>query len=438
MQSSCYVVCVKCISGDAILSDWVRDKGEAAVCSYCSQNTDPALPIADLAKLMLPHIETEYEFYVYKPCVPSEGTCLGSQFEYLKEFEDIGFNPGIEIHDALAEVLDYRSDPGGIPHGYQLIGDLSAALGELVSPKDTWKKRTEAPDGAQIFLGWMQFVEEIQHRRRFLFWLNKKSTDNSFPQTDRVEDLLEHIGNVLKNRFVPRLAGEIIYRARIAKNGENFSKREQLGAPKSEAATAGRMNPPGIPYFYAACDKLTACAEVCADTPDKINTVFVGSWKLKKDLLLVDLQTIGEVPSFFDKRVSHAKREELLFLRGFIDAISKPVHESDKAQLDYIPGQVMSEYLRMMLSDKTGRKVDGVLYSSIQNPGGTCIVIFPRGDDLGFQDNLFGRQITLLPDVEKIFVGAALDLILPKSSKKDASRPWEAWEISAHGGDRAR
>ena len=97
-----------------------------------------------------------------------------------------------------------------------------------------------------------------------------------------------------------------------------------------------------------------------------------------------DLTDIPEVPSIFEPVSDSAEfdpRRPLRFLFGFARDVTKPVTRDNKIHIDYVPTQVLTEYLRHRSSDQTNRS-DGVKYSSSKIQDGQNIVIFATREDI--------------------------------------------------------
>lgn len=397
------LVCSDCLIGDKVLQSWVKADGHIEGCSYCRKNSK-TLSVQEIAKKLLEQI---------KPvCKPRP------------------IRPGVNIYlgtnDVLAEVLNYSGDIGGIYSNCSLIGDLCLAIDAMIAPCKAWKITIAENHGYDVHYSWRSFVGEISYRRRFLFLSSGVAEKKAFGPKHSASEVLEIIGKAVKEMgLVKNVAeGEKICRARVSTNGETFSTKEQLGAPPRKQAKSGRMNPPGIPYFYAATDELTACAEVSAETPEKLSTVYVSTWETRKALEFVDLTKLGELPSFFAQNM-RKKRAAHKFLGEFIRDVCAPLMSDDVAQLAYVPGQVVSEYFRTVLL------VDGVIFHSTKKEGGECLVVFPYDDDT-IHDTLFDEKLKLCPgQTKKHLVGIEPDLIILKSTKpqQDTACPWG---ISAH------
>src|SRR5699024_3695432 len=116
----------------------------------------------------------------------------------------------------------------------------------------------------------------------------------------------------------------------------------QLGPPPKEIASAGRMNPAGIPYFYTATDLATARHEIGV-TDRNDGTVFTAIFKLQESVHVIDLTLLPPVPSIFDL-ANKGALERALFVREFVETISRPVVKDGREHIDYVPSQVVCEY----------------------------------------------------------------------------------------------
>jgi hypothetical protein len=72
-----------------------------------------------------------------------------------------------------------------------------------------------------------------------------------------------------------------------------------------------------------------------------------------------------------------------LFMSRFLRDFSSPIERDDRIHIDYVPTQVITEYLRD--TKLNGRQVDGIKYRSARSKGGICYVLFV--DEYGVQPN---------------------------------------------------
>ena len=136
------------------------------------------------------------------------------------------------------------------------------------------------------------------------------------------------------------------------------------------------MNPAGIPYLYTAFDKTTARCEVGV-TGRTTKTVFTATFALTKNLWVMDLTALPPVPSLFDIANKEA-REQALIVHGFVEAISTPVTKGGREHIDYVPSQVVCEYLAQVFEIAVGSKLGGLIYPSSVHNSGKNLVVFPE------------------------------------------------------------
>jgi RES domain-containing protein len=173
-------------------------------------------------------------------------------------------------------------------------------------------------------------------------------------------------------------SNDALYRVREAPTSTTLTEFRDIGPPPIELATAGRMNPAGISYFYAGLEKNTALAEVLGRPPCR---AVMGRFNPTKDLLVLDLTNLSGMPSIFDAAQAEL-REGLIFMRGFVAAISAPVSKNGSEHIDYVPSQIVCEYFSKVFKTKNGQRIDGIIYPSAIKPGGKNIVLFPPRDEL--------------------------------------------------------
>jgi len=136
------------------------------------------------------------------------------------------------------------------------------------------------------------------------------------------------------------------------------------------------MNPAGIPYLYTAFDETTAQREVSFEGGTDI-TVFTAKFVVKRDLWVMDLTEVASLPSVFDVANKEA-REQGLIVRGFVKAISAPATKDGREHIEYVPSQVICEYLAQVFETEDGRKLAGLIYPSAVHNGGRNLVVFPE------------------------------------------------------------
>jgi hypothetical protein len=259
----------------------------------------------------------------------------------------------------------------------ELFNDIeNAILNELwvPAPEGHWLSQHEHQ---RLTGSWSSFVEIVKHRTRYHFHLLTQHEDAE-PGEVGPGDILSVISGCISQLtlFTQLSPGHLMYRVRLRNANDSWEPNAaELGAPPNSKARAGRMNPAGISYLYLALDTSTALAETITTPPV---TAVVATFAATRPLSVIDLTALPEPPSVFDFERADM-RESLLFLEGFIESISQPTTKNHLEHVEYIPSQVVCEYLAQVFqSPPSFAKLDGLLYRSAVRPGGINLVIFPN------------------------------------------------------------
>ena len=160
---------------------------------------------------------------------------------------------------------------------------------------------------------------------------------------------------------------DVFYRVRkLDELGDKYTFKD-ITSPLDDKAFNNRMSPAGVSMFYASFDKEIAKNEASGDDPKGI---LIGKFRPKRRLRLVDLTVIPVDLSFWMDYY-----QENIFLNRFNKEITKPVGPGDK-DIEYIPTQVFTEYIRYMFKDYKGKGIDGIIYSSSKGSSGKNLVLF--------------------------------------------------------------
>ena len=205
-------------------------------------------------------------------------------------------------------------------------------------------------------------------------------------------DFLEELGGFInecegENTLISDIPDTtLIYRARIDRD-HHFPTAKDLGAPPSESAKyPNRMSPSGIPMFYGAFDPRTACLETFeADTHQVGNFISMAQFKPMRTLSVLDLSDLPALPSVFDpdqRRLLSALR----FFHIFASDISKPIIKNGREHTEYVPTQIVTEYIRHIFRFGENQKLDGVKYRSSRADDADAVVLFLENPDACDQD----------------------------------------------------
>lgn len=355
------LVCSACFS-DPGLIDFVEKNKVLGLCSFCAGHSVDAhvasfQEVADYIKLCL-----YQEYDDPANCMGYDGAEGGYQGlhwpaqEFL--FSGIGLDFPQDADEKLADaVIDHISDHDWCEANPYGLNDTEVAR-----------------------FSWEHFCKVVTHQRRFFFADYPGSPDREiYSPATVLAKLFEYAENY--DLFIPFPAGTQLFRARFQGCGVQLETAQDLGPPPEERATqSNRMNPPGIPMFYAGENKETALRE----TANGPGPFVVGCFETCRAAVLLDLTKVPATPSLFQEipdRLEYRPREVLGFLNHIIREMSKPIERDDRVHIEYVPTQVVTEYIRSKLLHERTR-IDGIKYPSAAHPGHSSYVLFATQDNL--------------------------------------------------------
>ena len=179
------------------------------------------------------------------------------------------------------------------------------------------------------------------------------------------------------------------------------------------------MSPPGIVMTYVADDQNTALAETASGP----GTFAIGTFVTERDALILDLTNLPAVPSMFTElsdTMEYDPRPRVAFLHNISREISRPIARDDRIHIEYVPTQVVTEYVRTSVVIE-GRSIDGIRYRSSRRGAETAIVLFADA-----------TNIVLEPDERPEFYGLYRDrwLRMQVATKRRLTRrDLEQWNV---------
>ena len=282
--------------------------------------------------------------------------------------------PTTEVAEILREVIENNYHHSGFDHNGEPTGDdLISVLYELTETDnhdviealqaaliegDTWwpgdgdeaffsdeagySKITQYQDDGRS-AKWSNFRQEIVSRRRFFSVQAKVILSELFDglhllRDNRNEPAIRTFEAGSLTLFRGRKANSLAERRRIEE-----APAKELGPPPEKLRGAGRMNPSGIPVFYGAFDIETSLAEL---RPAVGETVVAAEFDLLQPIIVLDTTKFESPPKPLNT-FAKAYNERLSlwgFMAEFMTEISLPCLPNDE-HLDYIPTQVVAEYL---------------------------------------------------------------------------------------------
>lgn len=227
----------------------------------------------------------------------------------------------------------------------------------------------------RLSYSWESFRHIVKHEMRYFF--ATRPTGSGGPSDMTVLQVLKAVSDLGEHHPAvwPAPCPAPLFRARMSTSESEASQWRHagdLGPPPPEWAAANRMSPAGISIFYGSTDRATAIAEAGAHAAHRF--VVTGEFTPTRDLQLIDLTNLPDLPSIFDES-THTEYFVVRLLQRFIHDITLPVELDGHEHIDYVPTQIFTEYFRYAFPDR----VDGLMFTSAQGPG-TNVVIFVGPD----------------------------------------------------------
>ena len=352
-------VCVECFD-DSGIREFIETNEIKAQCSFC--NGKPGEAKVALLEDVVEHMNTS----IYKEYDDAVGQLGYAEGDYIGAHWD--------TVDLLLDVLELELPKD---NDWKLLRELSSGLGDII-----WcEKNAYGLDDQDVTrFSWAFFCEVVMHRRRFFF---SDYGEDSYDETHSPREVLDKLfQDAEKYELFQVLPPDTkLFRARFQKASKEFTESRDLGPPpKGLANQSNRMSPPGIPMFYACDAPQTALRE----TADKEGKFAIGCFETRRPARILDLTNIPPIPSLFEATpdsLEFRPREVLGFLNHIAKEISKPIQRDDRVHINYIPTQVITEYIRSRLSNGNGG-IDGIKYASAVHPSHASYVIFATQDNL--------------------------------------------------------
>lgn len=255
--------------------------------------------------------------------------------------------------------------PDWDPRSEQLRDDIAAEFMET-----PWVHQYPySPTEEEVWIwSWPEFVHLVKHRVWYLMIPPEMRVRDKFSGTKAPSKMLGQLGKLFRNvnLYCTLKAGTDLFRVRIRKPEQPpCSTLAELGPPPIDAARfANRMSPAGVSMFYAAFDEETELDETYDRGGCRPAAASIGVFKTIRNLNLLDLVDLPDVPSIFDDDTANLERASLSFLHEFNRDFMRPVKKDGREHVEYVPSQVVTEFVRYRLPEKAGKPVHGIRYRS--------------------------------------------------------------------------
>ncbi|MQA40668.1 RES domain-containing protein [Rugamonas aquatica] len=356
-------MCSDCAKNRHLRNLIARD-GTELLCSLCRQQRPKVFDLDRLADILSDVIQENFAPVGWEP---------GGRGDSLETIVGELLIQDVEFLDILVETLVERDDHD-LRDGGEAFFDGG---GEYCAVRHRVKVDL-------LFDHWHSITAELKHKRRFFSASAHALFDGLFSDIETYSTW--NVNLRTREPVIRTLApGMLVYRARAIEPGQAgeilAAPYREVGPPPRAKARSMRMSPEGVVALYVAMKPTTAIAEL---RPAIGGTVAVVELALARPLQVLDFERLERAFDAGwsellhpDPQSARETRQFLCTLHRLIAAPVVPGHEDD-----YLITQSMAEYL----SHVHPLKLDGILFKSVQDQGGTNLVVFPGWDGSADED----------------------------------------------------
>ena len=350
-------VCPGCFT-DPHLKEFVRDHAVERTCDFCGARGRKLLAarLTEVTEFMEERILRHYDRAVDNlPYDGGEGGYQGTTWD----------------------TWDLLTDEVELELSAKARKTLFPAIVEMLGEQEwCYRNPGELPADKEMLFDWRGFCLHVKHNRRFFLPKDRSPEDDEGERRSGPVDVLHQIVDICGyfGLFKDLPAGTHLFRVRPNKGRAPWVAPKDIGPPPPDKAKQNRMTGAGVVAFYGALGPRTALAEAF-EGPGYYT---LGAFQTLRSVLILDLTSIPVPPSLFAD--DFTGYYELPFLREFARLVSVPIERNDKVHIEYIPTQVVTEFLREVVEIK-GRRVEGIVYRS-SLLGGRNVVLFATAEDV--------------------------------------------------------
>lgn len=341
-------VCSKHIN-DYAIKNHISFSGKKGECTYCFEKRS-IIPLRDLMTFIMDGINNFYEDAANWMSYDSkEGGYLGHTIDKYDMIEDL-----LSIED------------------YVLQQDVQDAFSDIVWSDNNRYNITETD---LLESQWYLFKNVVKHKSRYMF--SQTSIFKTDEDSQKAYDIFKRISKGIIplgiiNKIEPTTN---LIRIRQHTRSEKINKSNQIAStPIEYAIYPNRMSPAGISKFYCAFENETAFKETVDANNKKKSKVTIAIFQNKRELKVIDLSKLNHISIFDNKKRKHYFLN--LFLKAFVEDLSKNIEHDGKEHIEYVPTQIVTEFFRYPFSESKKTPIDGIIYPSSKNIGKKACVLF--------------------------------------------------------------
>ena len=382
------VVCGFCFDDPGIVK-FIETNAYLEKCSFCpTESSSPiAAPVQQVAEYINDCLKQEYDNADNQ--VPWDSREGGFLWDTWTTHELLFYELGLSLpndfpdRELTSSLIRYIDD--------HLWCDLAGINGSEYEQAD---------------YNWHNFCQVTMHHRRYFFSDYRGYEPNLDRPGETLRKTFEYAEQAELFQELPPQT--LVFRARWECASDPLQTPEELGPPPPDKAVqSNRMSPAGIVMFYAGESPETALLEAASEE----GSFAVGTFEICRPALILDLSNIPEIPSLFEsgmEKDGFFTRSALIFLDHVAEQISRRIEKDGREHIDYVPTQVVTEFVRSQYT-AGGFRVDGIKYRSSVHEGHNSYVFFATQDNIRTDDSesAFAHQWLRLLEIDHRFVDKA-------------------------------
>lgn len=363
-------VCVRHVA-DGALRERLSALADSRTCDYCGRRGGPEDSTFSVGMDALADAVWDALTWLYEEA--------GDPHWYDEDGDPVYYESYYELNDVLYDVAEEALDPD---HSETLVEDLKSAV---IWPDRYWLSRGRARD---VTLHWESYSKAVRYQSRFVYIAASARPDHEVEPPAMIAKFLEALLGYAESELLIDLEpGSNLYRGRMTDDFAtllrevNEEPSSALGSAPAAVAKAGRLNPQGIGLFYAADNLATAVAEIALHSP--YDKAVVGAFVTQRTMKILDFtRRMTVLPSLYaSDEGSRVKWVLARFVDRFVEHIAEPVLLDGRESVDYVPTQVVAEYLRWVPQTR----IDGIAWPSHLAKGSGKNVVLFLGPGAAFQ-----------------------------------------------------
>ena len=274
----------------------------------------------------------------------------------------------------------------------KILNDIIKAFAERQWYEEATYYESESK---RLLRNWDYFEKIVKEKWRYTYFTIKDPENEIYNIYKIIKKICRTM--ILSKCIITIKEGTQLYRVRVHDEKDEVNCAKQIGTPKNEyVKKANRLNPINIPMFYGAFTKETAIEESRKnDGKDKIT---LGVFTNNISIQVIDLSKKIEIPGLYS--INNYLIEPIIFINSFAEIICKPINDERDEYLEYIPTQIIVEYIRHVFF-KEG-KIKGIIYNSSKTNGNN-IALFYLNDQCKDKNEVAANEDCLvLQGIERI------------------------------------